>query len=145
MGAIEITSRKGNGMIYIGKFLYTNNQQLKDEADRRNGEFNLIIEADGKKQALEKFNQRISEARRNSSLFEGRCHLYLLSLIELDQAPKSHAIMFNYTSIAGDPTMPFISCSAPNGDFDGCRILDWENNIPEIDGSNANLYMAFSE
>ena len=132
-------------MIYIGKFLYTNNQQLKDEAERRNGEFNLIIEADTKKQAIEKFNQRITDARQNSSLFEGRCHVYLLSLIELDQAPRSHAIMFNYTSIAGDPIMPFISCSAPNGDFDGCRILDWENNIPEIDGGNAAPFMEFAD
>ncbi len=132
-------------MIYIGKFLYTNNQHLAEETDRRNGEFNLIIEADDQPQAIEKFNARISDAREKSSLFEGRCQVYLLSLIELDRAPKNSAIMFNYTSVAGDPVMPFISCSAPNGDIDGCRILDWENNIPEIDGDDAHLYMAFSE
>ena len=132
-------------MIYIGKFLYTNNQQQAEEADRRNGEFNLIIEAEDKNQAVEKFNARISNARENSSLLEGRCKVYLLSLIELDRPPVNQAIMFNYTSVAGDPIMPFISCSAPNGDIDGCRILDWENNIPEIDGDNAHLYMEFSE
>lgn len=132
-------------MIYIGKFLYTNNQQLSDETDRRNGEFNLIIDAETQPQAIEKFNQRISDARENSSLFEGHCKVYLLSLIELDRAPQNSAIMFNYTSVAGDPVMPFISCSAPNGDIDGCRILDWENNIPEIDGGNADLYLEFAE
>lgn len=132
-------------MIYIGKFLYTNNQHLSDEADRRNGEFNLIVESEHQQQAIEKFNQRISDARQDSSLFEGRCKVYLLSLIELDRAPQDHAIMFNYTSVAGDPIMPFISCSAPNGDIDGCRILDWENNTPEIDGGNADLYLEFAE
>lgn len=132
-------------MIYIGKFLYTNNQQLAEETDRRNGEFNLIIEAEDKQQAIEKFNARITDAREASALFEGRCKVYLLSLIELDRPPKNQAIMFNYTSVAGDPIMPFISCSAPNGDIDGCRILDWENNIPEIDGGNAELYLEFAE
>ncbi len=132
-------------MIYIGKFLYTNNQHLADEADRRNGEFNLIVDAETQNQAIEKFNARISDARESSSLFEGRCKVYLLSLIELDRAPQNNAIMFNYTSVAGDPVMPFISCSAPNGDIDGCRILDWENNIPEIDGDDAHLYMEFAE
>lgn len=132
-------------MVYIGKFLYTNNQQLSDEADRRNGEFNLIIEAEDQQQAIEKFNARITAGRENSSLFEGRCKIYLLSLIELDRVPQNNAIMFNYTSVAGDPIMPFISCSAPNGDIDGCRILDWENNIPEIDGGNADLFLEFAE
>ena len=132
-------------MIYIGKFLYTNNQQLAEETDRRNGEFNLIIEAEDKEQATEKFNARIAAARETSALFEGRCKVYLLSLIELDRPPKTQAIMFNYTSVAGDPIMPFISCSAPNGEIDGCRILDWENNIPEIDGGNAELYLEFAE
>lgn len=132
-------------MIYIGKFLYTNNQQLTDETDRRNGEFNLIIEAEDKQQAVEKFNKRISKARETSQLFEGRCLVYLLSLIELDRLPSDQAILFNYTSVAGDPIMPFISCSAPDSDVDGCRILDWENNIPEIDGGNAHLYMEFAD
>ena len=132
-------------MIYIGKFLYTNNQQLSGEADRRNGEFNLIIEAEDKQRALEKFNERISWARESSELLEGRCFVYLLSLLELDRLPKNQAIMFNYTSVAGDPVMPFISCSAPNGDIDGCRILNWQNNMPEIDGGNADVYMAFTE
>ena len=132
-------------MIYIGKFLYTNNQQLNEETDRRNGEFNLIIEADDKKQAVEKFNERISKARETSQLFEGRCLVYLLSLIELDRLPSDQAILFNYTSVAGDPVMPFISCSAPDSDVDGCRILDWENNIPELDGDNAHLYMEFAD
>ena len=132
-------------MIYIGKFLYTNNQQLTEESDRRNGEFNLIVEAVDKQQAVEKFNERISRARETSELFEGRCLVYLLSLIELDRLPSDQAILFNYTSVAGDPVMPFISCSAPDSDVDGCRILDWEDNIPEIDGDNAHLYIEFAD
>lgn len=132
-------------MIYIGKFLYTNNQQHTKEADRRHGEFNLMIAAADRTQAVEKFNQRISAARATSELFEGRCKVYLLSLIELDRLPREQAVLFNYTSVAGDPIMPFISCSAPDGAVEGCRILDWENNIPEIDGDNAHLYIEFAE
>jgi hypothetical protein len=41
--------------------------------------------------------------------------------------------------------MPLISCSAPDGDVEGCRILDWEKNIPEIDGDSAQLYLEFAE
>ena len=132
-------------MIYIGKFVYTNNQHKKKETDRRNGEFNLIVEAEDKHLAMDRFNERISRARETSELFEGRCLVYLLALIELDRLPQDQALMFNYTSVAGDPVMPFISCSAPDGDIDGCRILDWQNNVPEIDGGNAGPYMEFTE
>jgi hypothetical protein len=132
-------------MIYVGKFLYTNNQQRAEETERRHGEFNLMIAAEDKHQAVDKFNQRISAARETSELFEGRCKVYLLSLLELDRFPQEQAILFNYTSVAGDPVMPFISCSAPDGDVEGCRILDWEKNIPEIDGDSAQLYLEFAE
>jgi hypothetical protein len=132
-------------MIYIGKFLYTNNQQRAEETDRRHGEFNLLIAAEDKPQAIHKFNERISAARETSDFFEGQCKVYLLSLIELDRLPEEQAILFNYTSVAGDPIMPFITCSAPDGEIDGCRILDWEDNIPEIDGGSANLYVEFAE
>ena len=132
-------------MIYIAKFLHTTNQQRSDEAERRHGEFNLIIEADGKDSALEKFKERISRFRGNSELFEGRCFVYLLSLLEFDRPPANTARMFNYTSVAGDPLMPFISCTAPDGDIDGCRILNWQDNQPALDGLAANLFLKFDE
>lgn len=132
-------------MIYIAKFLHTTNQQRVDEADRRHGEFNLIVEADGKEQALEKFKDRISRFRGNSELFEGRCFVYLLSMLEFDRAPADGARMFNYTSMAGDPLMPFISCSAPDGDIDGCRILNWQDSKPQINGLGANLFLQFDD
>ena len=102
-------------MIYIGNFVYTNNQHQEKETERRNGEFNLIVEAGDKQLAMEKFTERISRARETSDLLEGRCLVYLLSLIELDRPPQDQAVMFNYTSVAGDPIMPFNSCSAPDG------------------------------
>ena len=48
--------------------------------------------------------------------------------------------MLNYKSIAGDPLMPFIRCSLPNDMTDSCRLFDWENNAPEIDGQQEKLF-----
>jgi hypothetical protein len=41
--------------------------------------------------------------------------------------------------------MPFIRCSVPGGDTDGCRIFDWHDNQPEVDGEKETLFLAFED
>jgi hypothetical protein len=130
-------------MLYIGKFLNMTNQQKAEESERRHGEFNLIVEAEDSEAAVECFKARITDSRENSDLFEGDCSIYFVHLLELEEFPSEHAKMLYYKSIAGDPVMPYISCSAPNGLTDGCRILNWMKNRPEIDGEDANLFLEF--
>ena len=130
-------------MLYIGKFLHVTNQQKAEESDRRNGEFNLIVQAENTQTAVERFKERLINSRDNSDLFEGDCAIYFVHLLELEEFPSDRARMLYYKSIAGDPVMPYISCSAPNGATDGCRILNWMKNRPEIDGEDANLFLEF--
>lgn len=131
-------------MLYIGKFLHLTNQQAEQESERRHGEFNLIVEAENSQAAVESFKARIIDSRQKSDLFEGDCTIYIVHLLELEEFPSDRARMLYYKSIAGDPIMPYISCSTPNGVTDGCRILNWMKNRPEIDGEDANLFLAFS-
>ena len=130
-------------MLYIGKFLHMTNQQSTEEAERRHGEFNLIVQAQNSQEAIEYFKARIIDSRENSDLFEGECSIYMAHLLELEAFPSERAKMLYYKSIAGDPIMPYISCSAPNGETDGCRILNWMKNRPEIDGQDASLFLEF--
>ena len=130
-------------MLYIGKFLHMTNQQETEESQRRHGEFNLIVEAENDQTAIERFKQRILDSRENSELFEGDSLIYFVHLLELEEFPTDRARLLYYKSIAGDPVMPYISCSTPNGETDGCRILNWMQNRPEIDGEDANLFMEF--
>ena len=130
-------------MLYIGKFLHMTNQQSTDESERRHGEFNLIVQAPNSEAAVEFFEERIIDSRENSDLFEGECSIYFVHLLEMEEFPSERAKMLYYKSIAGDPIMPYISCSAPNGETDGCRILNWMKNRPEIDGADANLFLEF--
>ena len=130
-------------MLYIGKFLHMTNQQEADESQRRHGEFNLIVEAENDQAAIERFKERILDSRENSELFEGDSLIYFVHLLELEEFPSDRARLLYYKSIAGDPVMPYISCSTPNGETDGCRILNWMQNRPEIDGEDANLFMEF--
>ncbi len=130
-------------MLYIGKFLHMTNQQETEESERRHGEFNLIVEAENDQAAIERFKQRILDSRENSELFEGDSLIYFVHLLELEEFPSDRARLLYYKSIAGDPVMPYISCSTPNGETDGCRILNWMQNRPEIDGEDANLFMEF--
>ena len=130
-------------MLYIGKFLHMTNQQSTEESERRHGEFNLIVQAQNSQEAIEYFKERIIDSRENSDLFEGECAIYISHLLEMEEFPSDRAKMLYYKSIAGDPIMPYISCSAPNGETDGCRILNWMKNRPEIDGEDANLFLEF--
>jgi hypothetical protein len=52
-------------------------------------------------------------------------------------------MMINYKSVVGDPVLPFIRCSLPNDLTDSCRLFDWKNNIPEIDGKTEKLFLQF--
>jgi hypothetical protein len=131
-------------MIFIGKFLFTTNQQDQDEAKRRHGEFNLLVSAPDKESAVEIFKQRIEDARTTTGFFEGDSYIYLIHIFELTEVPAGRAKMFNFQSVAGDPVMPFISCQAPSGEGDGCRILNWQNNRPGVDGQAAAPFMQFS-
>lgn len=130
-------------MLYIGKFLHVTNQQSTEESERRHGEFNLIVQAQNSREAIEYFKERIIDSRENSALFEGDCAIYISHLLEMEEFPSERAKMLYYKSIAGDPVMPYISCSTPNGETDGCRILNWMKNRPEIDGEDANLFLEF--
>ncbi|MGD8981036.1 MAG: hypothetical protein PVF42_05555 [Desulfobacterales bacterium] len=130
-------------MYFIGNFTYATNQEETTEQDRRHGEFSLIINAENPYLAILKFKDRIVRYREMSDLFQGDCFIYLIQLFELDQFPIDEAMMFNYKSIAGDPMMPFIRCSLPNDLTDTCRLFDWKNNIPEIDGQREKLFLQF--
>jgi hypothetical protein len=137
--------QKGSGMIYIGKFVYTTNQQAKDETRRRHGEFNLLVSAKDKNAALAVFRERIDEAQTSTEFFEGSSLIYLIHMLEMDEVPSDRAKMFNFQSVAGDPVMPIISCQAPSGEGDGCRILEWQKNCPGVDGQAATPFMQFGK
>jgi len=137
--------QKGSAMIYIGKFVYTTNQQAKDETRRRHGEFNLLVSARDKNAASALFKERIDQARTSTEFFEGDSLIYLIHMLEMDEVPSDRAKMFNFQSVAGDPVMPIISCQAPSGEGDGCRILDWQKNRPGVDGQAATPFMQFGK
>lgn len=130
-------------MIYIGNFLHVTDQQEVLESERRHGEFSLIIESDNHETAIKKFKDRIVELRKSSDFFQGECRVFFTQLLEFDSFPKTQAMMLNYKSIVGDPFLPFIGCSIPTGESDSCRIFDWKNNRPEIDGENERLFLEF--
>jgi len=130
-------------MIYIGNFLYLSNLQENSETDRRHGDFSLIVRADDRERAVEQFKARITGFKQASELFSGACRVFMTRLIELGDIPKTTAILLNYSSTAGDPVMPFIGCSAPSEQNDDCRIYEWKESEPEINGHQGRLFMEF--
>jgi len=130
-------------MYFIGNFIHATNQEETLEAERRHGEFSLIVDALNPDIAIQKFRDRIVKYRETSDFFQGDCSVYLIQLFEFDMFPADEAMMLNYKSIAGDPLMPFIRCSLPNDLTDTCRIFDWKKSVPEIDGKREKLFLQF--
>ncbi len=130
-------------MIFIGKFFYLTSQQEIEEQERRHGEFDLIVEAVDGEAAFLKFKRRIEEIREKGGFFQGQTRIFFIQLLEFDRFPRQQALMLNLKSTAGDPLMPFIGCSIPSDQGDACRIYDWKNNEPEIDGQNEKLFLEF--
>jgi hypothetical protein len=132
-------------MIFIGKFFYLTNQQEIEEQERRHGEFDLIVEAADGESAFHKFKQRVGDLRDKREFFQGQTRIFFIQLLEFDRFPRNQALMLNLKSTAGDPLMPFIGCSVPSDQADACRIYDWKNNQPEIDGQNEKLFLEFHD
>jgi hypothetical protein len=130
-------------MIYIGEFFFITNQQEIDEGDRRHGEFNLIVETSHNEKAIDLFRERIVEFKEKSEFFEGDCSIFFIRLLEFEDFPKTKALMLNYKSTAGDPLMPFIGCTIPSDQTDSCRIYDWKDSRPQINGREENLFLEF--
>ena len=130
-------------MIFFGEFFLLTNQEELEEGDRRHGEFNLIVETHDTKTAINMFKQRIIEFRQQSQFFTGDCKIFFIRLLEFDNFPQARAMMLNYKSTAGDPIMPFIGCTIPSDQEDACRIYNWKDNAPEVDGQNETLFLEF--
>ena len=130
-------------MLYIGNFLYLANQQSQEEADKRHGEFNLIVEADSNEAAIGLFRENILELRGSRDFFEGNCRIFFNQLLEFENLPHTKAVLINFKSVAGDPVMPFIGCTLPSAAADDCRIFDWDAGRPEIDGEQAAPFLEF--
>lgn len=131
-------------MIFIGNFFHATNQQEIEEPERRHGEFSMIVQAPSSAVAIEMFRSRILNYRKTSDFFEGESSIFLAQLLEFEEFPDTQAMMINYKSMAGDPVMPFIGCTVPSHEADACRIFDWKNNAPEIDGQNERLFLKFN-
>ncbi|MEW6670657.1 MAG: hypothetical protein AB1427_03090 [Thermodesulfobacteriota bacterium] len=132
-------------MIYIGNFLHLTNQEESLETERRHGEFNLIVQADSRDDAIAMFKDRILKQREISGFFGGDCSIYFVELLELEKIPEADAMILNFKSIAGDPLMPFIACSVPTEQTDACRIFDWNNKELAVDGNNNKLFLTFKK
>lgn len=130
-------------MIYLGNFVHLTNLQDPSEFNRRHGEFSLIVKAEDSDAAVALFKARIQEARDASELFEGDCKIFFTQLLEFDTFPESHAVLVNFKSTAGDPAMPFIGCTLPNKEQEVCRIYEWNDRTPAIDGKEESLFAEF--
>lgn len=130
-------------MVYIGNFLYLSNLEEDSETDRRYGDFSLIIRADDRERAVDRFKECVIEFKKTSDLFGGSCKIFMTRLIEFADISETNAILLNYTSTAGDPVMPFIGCSVPSDQSDDCRIYEWKESAPEINGRHGRLFLEF--
>ncbi len=142
-GGNETALSKGVFMIYIGTFLYVSNQQETTEQERRHGDFTLLVEAESTRDAVDLFRDRITDFRKEGKFFEGACSVFFIKLLEFDKFPRNQSLMVNFKSYAGDPIMPFIECVIPSEGSDGCKISDWSENVPEIDGERENAFLSF--
>lgn len=130
-------------MIYIVNFLVLTDQEQIQETDRRHGEFNLIVEAPDVSAALVSFKNCIVEYRQKKDFFQGDCSFFLIQLLEFDRLPANNAMLLTYKSTVGDPMLPYISCLVPGENTDSCRIFDWKEKRPQIDGQAENLFLEF--
>jgi hypothetical protein len=131
-------------MYFIGNFQYLSDRQKENEAERRHGLFSMMVQADSADMALDKFRQRLATFRQSSSLFEGRCTIYIGQLLEFNQLPQEDAILLNFRSYVGDPILPYIACVVPTELSNSCTIHEWNQDHPTTEGRADTLFIEFN-
>ena len=130
-------------MYYIGNFQHFTDQEHISVADRRYGDFTMMVESQSAENALEMFRRRLIAFKTTSTLFTGQCKIYVTQLLEFEQIPNQEAVLLNLKSSAGDPIMPFISCVVPTEQSDACSIHDWHQLAPTTEGQPDGLWIQF--
>ena len=131
-------------MYFIANFNHLTDQQQAEESDRRHGSFSMVVEADSAETALSKFRERLNSLKQTTSLFSGRCTIYMDQLLEFPTFPKQEAVLINLKSFAGDPVMPHIACLVPTEGNNACHIRTWENNQPVSEGKTDKVFLSFT-
>lgn len=130
-------------MYFIGNFQHVNDQQSDNENDRRHGSFSMMVSADAMNDALDKFRQKLTDYRKSTTLFDGKCTIYITHLLEFVTFPQDEAIMLNFKSFAGDPMMPFIACVVPTEQSNSCSIHEWDHGHPVTEGQMDTVFAQF--
>lgn len=130
-------------MYFIANFQHISDQQSADEQGRRHGSFSMLVAADTMDHALNKFRQKLINYRKTTSLFQGKCTIYITHLFEFNLSPEDEAMMLNFKSFAGDPVMPFISCVVPTEQNNACSIHEWQENHPLTEGQKDRIFIHF--
>lgn len=130
-------------MYFIGNFQHVSDQDAADEKDRRHGNFSMMVDAPNMESALDKFKQRLMSFRKSTTFFEGHCTIYITQLLEFENFPTEEAVIVNYSSFAGDPILPFISCVVPSEDSNACSIHEWDKNHPTTEGRKDSIFLQF--
>lgn len=130
-------------MYFIANFQHISDQHADDENHRRHGSFSMMVSADSRDRALDLFRRRLIQFKEESTLFEGKCTIFISQMLEFDQIPSQEAVLLNYKSFAGDPVMPFIACVVPTEQSNACNIHEWENNQPITEGQKDSVFIQF--
>lgn len=130
-------------MYFIANFNYLSDQRETEENNRRHGSFSMVVQTETTEQALDHFRRRLLRFRAASTLFSGRCSIYITQLLEFERFPEDEAVLLNFKSFAGDPIMPFIACTVPTEQSNACHIHEWENNQPVTEGKPDSLFIEF--
>lgn len=132
-------------MIYIGSFLYLSGEEKAEEAERRHGEFTLLVKAATPEAGIQRFREKIAGIREGGNFFDGRTSIFIHQLLGVERFPETAAMMLNFKSQAGDPVMPFIGCTHPTPESDDCKIYEWEDTGLKVDDEKRVLFMSFEE
>ncbi len=130
-------------MYFIANFQHVSDQQSVNENDRRHGSFSMLVAADTIDQALDEFRRKLIAYKETTTLFEGKCTVYITQLLEFDKYPQDEAIILNFKSFAGDPIMPFIACVIPTEQRNACSIHEWEQGQPVTEGQPDSVFLHF--
>jgi hypothetical protein len=132
-------------MYYIGNFQYVTDRQNQIEIERRHGDFSMLVEAESSEDALQLFRSRMISFRESSGLFPGDCEIYITQLLEFANLPSTEAVLFNFKSFAGDPSMPYIACVVPTEQSNACTIHRWDNDQPVTENDKDSLFIEFKQ
>jgi hypothetical protein len=129
-------------MLYLGFFFAVEQSPRGVVAD---GEFTVLVDADDAEKALEEFEKKILELRREGDTFSGNCTIHLKSIVGFERVPEKAVALHCRKFAWYDGSLVSYHKAFLSRVPEGCEVYSAPEGREENEGACLDPFLEFND